>query len=823
MQRRILVTSFLISGGLFLAQSTPQSENPGSLGKGTVLLPNGWKLAPAGRHIQLDDLPLEMVESRDGRYLVVTNSGYSPPILSVVDVERNYVLDRVHVDNAWLGLVFSPDGKKLYSSEGGASGIGVFAFEDGKLRSMASLKIPRPAEESFVGGLSISPDGTRLYAVQILGNALAAIDSSSGKILKSVPLDAEPYTSLVSSNGKSLFVSMWGAARVLELNAEDLELRGTISVGEHPNAMVLSPDGNRLFVSCANTNSVWIIDLKKREAEEQVSVALYPQAPVGTTPCGLGLSPDGKTLLVANSDNNAVAVVDVSRPQQSSVQGFIPTGWYPTAARFSRDGRHVYILSGKGLTSVANPRGPDDPNYIGELLLGTLSKLDPPDSKQLETYTKTVYELTPYSDAFRLSPAHAPDNSPIPQRVGAPSPIRHVFYILRENRTYDQVFGDIPEGNGDPNLCLLHQEVTPNAHALAREFVLFDNFYVDAEVSADGHAFSMGAYANDFIEKTWPMNYAGRGGKYLTDGKGILRNPYGNIAAPPRGYIWDAAKRAGVSVRSYGEFVHRSEDEDKDPGWGPVQASVPGLVGLICPDYPPWNLKIPDTERVEAWLKEFKKFEKEGGLPQLSIIYLPNDHTAGTRPGYPTPRAMVAENDLALGRIVETITKSQFWKESAIFVLEDDAQDGPDHVDAHRSVLLAISPYTRRKTVDSTMYTTSGVLRTIELILGMEPMSQYDAAATPLYSAFQQEPVLAEYLHLPPQISLDEKNSPAAFGAKESAAMNFKDPDRIPMRKLNEILWKSIKGENSVMPPPVRAAFIHPIAKEDEGVENQKL
>ena len=422
MQRRILVTSFLISGGLFLAQSTPQSENPGSLGKGTVLLPNGWKLAPAGRHIQLDDLPLEMVESRDGRYLVVTNSGYSPPILSVVDVERNYVLDRVHVDNAWLGLVFSPDGKKLYSSEGGASGIGVFAFEDGKLRSMASLKIPRPAEESFVGGLSISPDGTRLYAVQILGNVLAAIDSSSGKILKSVPLDAEPYTSLVSSNGKSLFVSMWGAARVLELNAEDLELRGTISVGEHPNAMVLSPDGNRLFVSCANTNSVWIIDLKKREAEEQVSVALYPQAPVGTTPCGLGLSPDGKTLLVADSDNNAVAVVDVSRPQQSSVQGFIPTGWYPTAARFSRDGRHVYILSGKGLTSVANPRGPDDPNYIGELLLGTLFKLDPPDSKQLETYTKTVYELTPYSDAFRLSPAHAPENSPIPQRVGVPHP-----------------------------------------------------------------------------------------------------------------------------------------------------------------------------------------------------------------------------------------------------------------------------------------------------------------------------------------------------------------------------------------------------------------
>jgi Phosphoesterase family len=295
-----------------------------------------------------------------------------------------------------------------------------------------------------------------------------------------------------------------------------------------------------------------------------------------------------------------------------------------------------------------------------------------------------------------------------------------------------------------------------------------------------------------------------------------MRNPYGNIAAPPKGYIWDAAKRAKVTVRSYGEFVNRSDDEDEDPGEGPVRASVPGLEGAFHPTYPPWNLSVPDNKRVDIWLEEFQKFEKEGGLPQLSIIYLPNDHTSGTSPGYPTPRAMVAENDVALGRVVEAISKSRFWKESAIFVIEDDAQDGPDHVDAHRSVLLSISPYSRRQALDSTIYTTSGVLRTMELILGIEPMSQYDAAATPLYSAFQKEPILEAYTHLPARISIEEKNASSAYGAKESIAMDFREPDRIPMRQMNEILWKAIRGADSTMPPPVRAAFIHPIPDDEE-------
>jgi hypothetical protein len=455
------------------------------------------------------------------------------------------------------------------------------------------------------------------------------------------------------------------------------------------------------------------------------------------------------------------------------------------------------------------------------MLTGSLSVVDVPDPPPLAGYTRKVYALTPYADATKLTPREAPANSPIPRQVGEPSPIRYVFYVVRENRTYDQVLGDMEEGNGDPNLTLFGEDVTPNAHALAREFVLFDNFYVDAEVSMDGHAFSTGAYATDFVEKVWPMNYGRREGAYLSEGGGPDRNPYGNITAPAPGYIWDACRRAGVSVRSYGEFAVRYADRyDHDDRWdtgaGEVQASVPGLRGLVHPAYPPYDLSIPDNRRIDVWEEEFKAFEKTGDLPRLSILRLGNDHTAGTRPGYPTPRAMVAENDVALGRLVETISKSRFWKESAIFVLEDDAQNGPDHVDAHRSVLLVASPFARRGAVDSTLYTTSGVLRTIELILGLPPLSQYDAAATPMYGAFQPRPDPRTYAKREARIPLDETNDPQAPGAAASLAMNLEEADRAPDLELNEIVWKAVKGKDAVMPPPVRAAFVRRVEEDDE-------
>ncbi len=815
-----------------LAQPRKTVERPG-LERGATLLPNGWRIAPAGRHMQVGDLPLAMAESPDGRYLVVSNNGYTRPSLVCVDLKNRYVSSRLALDNAWLGLAWSASGDRLYCSGAAARTVQEILFEKGKLRLGKTIPLATPDKEkkTLTGGLALSADGKSLYAVEFFGNLLHAVDLASGQVTKTVSLPAEPYTCLISTDGRSLFVSLWGGAKVLIFDAGTLAAAGEIAVGEHPNAMALSRDGTRLFVACANTNAVWVADLGSRTAREQISIALYPQAPAGSTPNGLGLSPDGGTLLVANADNNDVAVVRVDDPAESRVEGFIPTGWYPTAARFSADARSIFILSGKGLTSLPNPRGPQPaiPAAVGqrtrEILQGSLSVVPVPDPRALAAYTKKVYAVTPYSDAVRLRPARAPAASPIPRAVGGASPIKHVFYIIRENRTYDQILGDMPEGNGDPSLCLFGEDVTPNAHALAREFVLLDNFYVNAEVSYDGHAFSTGAYATDVVEKIWPLVYAERGGPYLSEGEGTMRNAYGNVSAPAQGYIWDACLRSGVSVRSYGEFVFDPNPARERPaqpqagdfkaGPGPFEASVPGLKGHINPDYPPFDLSIPDGRRVDIWLKEFREFEENGKLPRLSILRLGGDHTSYAVPGFPTPRAMIAENDLALGRIVEAISRSRYWKDSAVFVLEDDAQNGPDHVDAHRSVALVASPYARRRVVDSTLTTTCGMLRTIELILGLAPMSQCDAAAAPMYGAFQSKPDRTPYRLREARVSVDEMNDPEAPGAKASLLLNLEEADRVPDIAGNEILWKAVRGEDCPMPPPVRAAFVRPVKDTD--------
>lgn len=823
----LLLCLTFVTPVLLAAQAGDKSRTPGRESRDVTLLPNGWRISPAGRHVTVGDLPLAMVQSADGRHVIVSSNGWSKPVLTVVDPRNFYVKSKLIVDHAWLGLAWAPGGRRLYSSGAGDNSVREYEFAAGILKPERTFVLTRPTRESFVGGISLTPDGTRLFAVHVLGELLSAIDLPSGRVIRTLTLPAEAYTSLVSPDGKTLYVSLWGGARVLVFDAESVELRGEIPVGEHPNAMLLSKDGARLFVACANTNAVWVVDLQARSATEQIGISLHPGAPPGSTPNALALSADGETLLVANADNNNVAVVDVRTPGKSQVQGFIPTGWYPTAVQYSSDGKSLYVLSGKGLTGMPNPRGPQPGNvagegqYIGAMLQGAFSVIPAPEAKALKAYTDKVYGLSAYTDATKLAPAGAPLRSPIPRKVGDPSPIKHVFYVIRENRTYDQILGDLEKGNGDASLCLFGEDVTPNAHALAREFVLLDNFYVDAEVSYDGHAFSTGAYATDFVEKVWPMNYGQRGGRYLSEGGGAMRNPYGNVTAPQNGYIWDACVRKGVSVRSYGEFAGRGEQDEHEVGEGKVKAMVPGLEGRVHPSYPPYDLRIPDNRRVDVWLEEFRAFEKDGGLPQLSIVRLGNDHTMGTRPGFPTPRAMIAENDLALGRFVEAITRSRFWKESAIFVVEDDAQNGPDHVDSHRSVALVISPYTRRGAVDSTLYTTSGVLRTMELILGLPPMSQYDAAATPMYNAFQNEPVLTGYAKRDARVPFDERNTADSWGAAASVAMNLEEADMAPEGRLNEILWKAVRGADSPMPPPVRAAFVRPV-KEDDDEEREE-
>jgi DNA-binding beta-propeller fold protein YncE len=490
----------------------------------------------------------------------------------------------------------------------------------------------------------------------------------------------------------------------------------------------------------------------------------------------------------------------------SLVAGFIPSGWYPSAVAVNSDGTKLVIGSGKGTGTGANPAklpisqvAPSGFAHMGRQLTGLISFVDVPNEEQLDKYTRQVQANTPYRDS-QLAGVDFSRETAIPRKIGDPSPIKHVLYIIKENRTYDQVFGDMGKGNGDPNLCLFGKDVTPNHHALAEQFVLLDNLYCSGEVSADGHPWSTSAYATDFTQRSWVLSYSGHGGTDHSD----------SVADPKGGYIWDACNRKGLSYRSYGEYVYASSSES-----APEQ-KVAGAKGLIGHGSPKWvgigrpkgSPAMRDTEKADVFIDEFKEFEKKGEIPRFMIMSLGENHTEGTRPGAFTPKSHVASNDVALGKIVEAISHSSAWKEFAIFVIEDDAQNGPDHVDSHRTCGLLISPYVRRRSLDSTMYSTASMLRTMELILGLNPLTQYDAAATPMPASFSTRADLTPFTLVPARISLNDRNGQTAYGSRQSAKMDFSEYDRIDEDQLNRILWHSIKGVNTPLPAPTRRAIV---------------
>jgi phospholipase C len=417
--------------------------------------------------------------------------------------------------------------------------------------------------------------------------------------------------------------------------------------------------------------------------------------------------------------------------------------------------------------------------------------LDTPDEAKLASMTQEVLANSPYSDA-KLEDPGIPANNPVRPN----GPIKHVVYVIKENRTYDQVLGDMKQGNGDASLTIFGAAVTPNLHKLASEFVLLDNFYENADVSADGHNWAMAAIAPDYTQKTWPSQYAGRRKTYDFEG-GEPAN------SPPAGYLWTNAVQAGISVRNYGEWA---EPLKKD---GDVDTLVkdPVLDKITDKDYAPYDLDYTDRERAEEFVKELKDFEKSGKLPQLIIVRMGNDHTSGTTPGKIAPLSAVADNDQGVGMLVDAVSKSRFWNETAIFVIEDDAQNGPDHVDSHRAPAWVISPWVKKGTVNSTMYTQASVLRTMELILGMRPMTTYDAGARPMFSVFGDAPVAGGYALETAQTPLDQKNPANSPTAARSLKMNFKDADDVDEDELNRILWAAIKGPDAPMPVPVRSRF----------------
>jgi len=787
---------------------------PGLQADGGVLLPNQWSLRPAGRQVEVGNFPVNVALHPQGDWAAVLHSGYGPHEVAVVDLKTAKVISRATLPKTFYGLCFTPNGKSLLASGGEDDVVYQFHFAEGYLSSRETIRFSRQATAVVTTGLACSRDGKSLYAACCLGDRLMALELQHPEKPRPIgmPAESHPYAALPAGKTDRLYVSLWGKSSVAVVDRATEKITSTWPTASHPTEMVLSPDESLLYVACADSNTVGVVDTQTGRQVEVITTSLYPKAPHGSTPNSLALAPNGKTLWVANADANNLAVIDVSQRGQSRSLGFIPVGWYPTSVRMAAAADRIIVANGKGLSSRANHNGPNPSimttktkvEYIGGLFPGALSIITMPKPAEMPALSKAAYACSPLrADAAPISHGREP-NHPIPATVGEVSPIKHCIYIIKENRTYDQIFGDIREGNGDPGLCLFPERVTPNHHALARQFVLLDNFYVDGEVSANGHEWSMAAYATDYVEKVWPLVYRHEGEHAGEAVNGFEYPGEGEtpIAIPASGYLWDRCREAGVSYRSYGEFI----ENGPRPG-SPGHTRVKGLEGHFDPLFRSFDLAYSDQRRADRFIEELKRFENEGEMPRLIILRLPNDHTEGTKRDAPTPTAFVADNDLAVGRVVEAVSHGKFWKDTAIFVLEDDAQNGPDHVDAHRSPALVVSPYTKRRHVDSNMYSTSSMLRTMELILGLKPMTQFDAAAQPIYDSFQAAADVTPFTHVPARVSLDERNGAEAWGADESAQMDFRKADAADDQRLNEIIWRSIRGANHPMPPPVRAAF----------------
>ncbi len=858
----LVLTLLLVAFTIFPAASAAANPNvfqdgePGTVNGETRLI-NNWTLTPAGKQTSLGDLPLNSILSPNGRYLLVSNGGAGIQSLQVVSAAESKVIQTLPYyapHSVFIGLAYSPDGTKAYAAGGGEDVVHTFAVSaSGMLTAAGDISIGTLQANPFPTGLSLSPDGKTLYVANNLANTVAAVDTTTKAVIATIPIGTYPFTTLVSKDGKTIYASNWGDATISVIDAASRTVSATIPVGQHPTAMVLSPDGHQLYVTDGNSDAVSVVDTDTQKEIGRISTAPSPHAPLSSSPQGIAISRNGHTLYVVDAGNNEVVVISLKGDGAPRVLGRIPTAWYPTSVNVSQNNNTLYVTNGKGLGAGPNATGlyPNPPranppivdaitgyndgycnctfnNYTGSMIVGTLSTVEVPGPGRLALYTQQVMLNDHVND---LSVNERDPNNPIPL-PGGTSPIKHVIYIIKENRTYDQVFGDERPGNGDANLALFPRNNTPNLHALIDRFGVLDNFYADAEVSADGHNWAMSANASDYNERMWPQDYSpgqGRNRGYDFEGTSAI-----NLS--PGGYLWDTAAETQISYRDYGEFYQFDQnypvskaklipESQANSCAGPIAHSytgrtvpagqvlcflpmhinaqvTPNLVGHYDPRYRTYDSNYREADRVAEWQREFNQFVANTTLPQLEIVRLPNDHTQGTTPGKLTPQAAVAENDNAVGQIIDILSHSKYWADTAVFVTEDDAQNGPDHVDAHRTESLVISPYTSRTAarVDHTLYDTASMVRTMELILGLRPLSQYDAHAIPMWRLFSGKADSTPYAVLPETIPATRVNSATAYGAQASAQMDFSQQDRIPMDVLNQILWHAIKGANPAYP-----------------------
>jgi YVTN family beta-propeller protein len=766
----------LAIAGLFLTAGVAGASVAAA--PGTIELPNDWTIAaPDGPVGATGTLPQGITLSRDGSRAFVVDAGYSPPALRIIDTKTLATTARVALPDAFGSALRDANGDGVWVA--GASANTIVHVDTTAARIDRTVDL---GNDFYATSIARSPNGTTLAVTGDLAARVAFVDAHSGSVTSEWGTGAHPKASAFSPDGALAFVADWDG-RTLDVIDPKKGAVGSITVGLHPDA--IAADATRLYVADADDDDVTVVDIASQRAIARVP--LGRGALVGASPNALTL--DGDRLYVSCGAANEIVVLHVDAGGLTPL-GALPTGWYPTAVAVDRPAGALYVADGKGEGGHANAgyhplarvhAGDSHTGYIAANLIGSVRRLALPGDAELRA-NRAVDELgAPYARV----PA-APN--PI---VRAGGPIKHVIYVIKENRTYDQVLGDVTPGDGDPALVMFGRSVTPNEHALAQRFGLFDRFFDNAHVSADGHNWSLGAFANDYLEKMWPPEYAGRRSLYdFEDGA--------HASVPHSGYLWDLAARGGVSFRNYGEFATPGARKGSD-----VTLDMPSLRDRTDRHFPTFDMSIPDVDRLAEWQREYDAFETARTLPQLEVVRLPRDHTAGTRPGSVTPQGMVADNDLAVGRLAAIVSHSPDWYDTAIFILEDDAQNGADHVDEQRSTFLLISPYAGGG-VQHLTYTTASVLRTIETILGLPPLTPYDAGARPLSAAFRARPDLRPFDALPAQTDTSAVNDRAAYRAADSARLDFSREDAAPDGELNDILWHAVKGRT---PEPAGAGL----------------
>ncbi len=827
--------TFLISAlaGLLFTQDAGLQKAPqervGPLADGGFLLNSGWTIRPAGQQVPVDTFPMSSAVSEGGKYLLVMNAGYNPPSISVINIAEKHEVGRTPLPDCWLGLTVAPRNHLVYVGGGSSAKIYELSLnlESGTLtRTREFAAVPDLSRKgvAFIGDVAVSPDAHLLYAADLYSDSIAVINLQSGRLIDRWKCGRRPYRILVAPDSRQIFVSSWADAAVYQYDANSGALLGKTRIGAHPTDMLwinkpAPTESNessyvaRLFVAASNTNNVYSLGVTpdgQLNLLESINVSMTPMHPLGMTPSALAVNDAGTRLYIACSDANAIATADISGPR-SRVLGFIPTGWYPTAVRVLND--EMMMLNGKGLGSRANPDGPNPtrrneplyqggpvvaPGYVAHIQTGTAAFLPLPTEEQLAVFSGTVLKDSPYRDEMIYGPIDNAQEAYFSRTEGHESPIRHVIYVIKENRTYDQVLGDVEKGNGDKSLNLFGEQITPNLHQLAREFILYDNFYENADVSAEGHNWASAAIAPDYTVKLWPNEYGHRSRIYDFEG-GEPAN------TPPAGYIWDNALQAGLTVRDYGEWVENIPLKSVTGLRQVEKVNDSNLQPYVDMNYRGFDLEYSDVNRANEFIREWKEFDGKGQAPQMIILRMGNDHTQGTRPGALTPLSYAAENDYSVGLVVDAVSHSKLWPSTAIFIIEDDAQNGPDHVDSHRAPAWVISPYTHVGAVDSTMYNQTSILRTMELIVGLRPLTHFDAAARPMFGSFSQQPDTRPYTVIQPKRSLTERNAGNAVGAAASARMDFSNADLVDDDELNAVLWRAIKHTDP--PPPTRSNF----------------